>query len=115
MTDIQQDNIKDFAIAAFRYYGQRNNIDSPDKTVINAVERTMQHLNIENDIIALEGVRNTYCRLPQGKIRRGTITRSIIKAAYDMNVDERTLWRKLERSRKIFGEYYNSLLTENCQ
>ena len=71
---MQQDNIKDFAIAAFRYRGHLNDTDilSLEEVYINmAVTSTIRHLEIERDYIAIEGVKRVYYQLPLGNLKRG--------------------------------------------
>ena len=70
---MQQDNIKDFAIAAFRYRGHLNDTDilSLEEVYINmAVTSTIRHLDIERDYIAIEGVKRVYYQLPLGNLKR---------------------------------------------
>lgn len=69
---MQQDNIKDFAIAAFRYRGHLNDTDilSLEEVYINmAVTSTIRHLDIERDYIAIEGVKRVYYQLPLGNLK----------------------------------------------
>lgn len=110
---IHKDNIKDDAIAAFRAYGHGMR-DSEDPA-IEAVERTMLHLSIDDDTVALEGMRAVYFVLPLGVLKRGTISRAIVSASEEMHVDERRLYRKLARCRAMYHRYYKSLLTKKCQ
>lgn len=106
---MQQDNIKDFAIAAFRYRGHLKDTDilSLDEIYINmAVTSTIRHLEIERDYIAIEGVKRVYYQLPLGNLKRGLLTENTKRVAIDMHIEERTLWRHLARARNIFNCYY---------
>ena len=106
---MQQDNIKDFAIAAFRYRGHLNDTDivSLEEVYINmAVTSTIRHLDIERDYIAIEGVKRVYYQLPLGNLKRGLLTENTKRVAIDMHIEERTLWRHLARARNIFNCYY---------
>ena len=97
---MQQDNIKDFAIAAFRYRGHLNDTDilSLEEVYINmAVTSTIRHLEIERDY---------YYQLPLGNLKRGLLTENTKRVAIDMHIEERTLWRHLARARNIFNCYY---------
>ena len=109
---IPQDNIKDFATAAFRYYGHvtaDNIITADELTVILAVSLTIHHLRIDNDFIALEGIKRTYCILPLGNLKRGIMSDYVRRASYEMNVSESVLWSKLRRARTVFNQYYSLL------
>lgn len=120
---IQQDNIKDFAIAAFRYRGHMNGneiVTDDEATVILAVASTLHHLDVEREYIALEGIKQVYYKLPMGDLKRGMLSEYVRSAAYEMHVDERTLWRKLKRARTVFNRYHNkftdrklSVITQN--
>lgn len=114
---IQQDNIKDFAIAAFRHYGNidKNTFDSDSVTIALAVSSTIHHLKCEHDTIAVDGIRNVYFKLPQGNIKRGVMSSYIRRAAFDMNVSERVLWYSLQRARRVFNYYYNEFMTKTLQ
>lgn len=107
---IQRDNIKQLSIAAFRALG--NDDTNTNDIAIMAAERTIQHLEIEADDVAIEGLQRTYCNLPKGKLKYGTISHMIEDAAADMHVDTRRLYRKLARCRYIYSKYYERLLTK---
>ena len=92
---MQQDNIKDFAVAAFRFYGQalKNKIKPKDVTasdwdVFFAAALTVKHLQAAQDYDAAEGIRQVYFALPPGNLRRGTISNTVRRAAYDMHISE---------------------------
>lgn len=108
---IKKDNIKDFAILAFRYYGHHNaddeGIDVNEQNIINAVTNTFRHLKIENDVECVDVVKEIYCSLPLGNIRKGFISQKVIAVSNVMNMDGRTIWRKLRRARELFNAYYN--------
>lgn len=108
---IKKDNIKDFAILAFRYYGHRSvgNVatDTTEQKIISAVTDTFRHLKIENDIECVEVVEKIYCSLPLGNIRKGFISQRVVAVSNTMNMDGRTIWRKLRRARELFNAYYN--------
>lgn len=113
---IQQDNIKEYEIAAFRAYGHIDSIEEPtfeDTMTLWAVSSVIRHLKFDDDDIALKGVQEVYCKLPMGHIRRGTITNSVKRTAFDMFISESTLWSALNRARRLFNKYYRSLLHQN--
>lgn len=115
---IQQDNIKDFAIAAFRHYGhtkKSDTIDADTITVALAVSSTIHHLECEEDTVAIDGIKQVYFKLPQGNIKRGEMSSYVRRAAFDMNVSERTLWYELRRARRVFNYYYNEFMTKSLQ
>ena len=115
---IQQDNIKNFAIAAFRYRGHISNnetLTADDTMVLLAVASALHHLDVEHDYIAVEGVKQVYYKLPMGNIKRGVLSKRVKRAAYDMHIDESTLWRKLHRARTVFERYYEKFTSKNCQ
>lgn len=115
---IQQDNIKDFAIAAFRQYHYTRTTDVVDDetaAVILAVSSTLHHLKCERDTIAIDGIKQVYFKLPQGELKRGTLSNHVRRAAFDMNVSERVLWYKLRRARRTFRYYYNEFMTKSLQ
>lgn len=115
---IQQDNIKDFAIAAFRQYHYTRTTDVVDDetaAVILAVSSTLHHLKCERDTIAIDGIKQVYFKLPQGELKRGTLSNYVRRAAFDMNVSERVLWYKLRRARRTFRYYYNEFMTKSLQ
>ena len=110
---MQQDNIKDFATAAFRFYGQAlkkkinpGDFDAADFDIVLAASLTIRHLEAAKDFIAAEGIRQVYFDLPPGKLRRGVMSNTIRRAAYDMHISEGTLWNKLRHARMLFNEYY---------
>lgn len=106
---IQQNNIKDFSIAAFRYYGHRENENITGVTELQisaAVENTFRHLQIEDDSDCVKIVQQIYCALPLGNIRKGLISKYVVSVGTLMNMDERTIWRKLRRARELFNKYY---------
>ena len=108
---IPQDNIKDFAVAAFRYwaYVEKDSItDIAEYRAITSVNKTFAFLNEHGAHDCVELVKRVYCRLPAGNIRKGLITHNANRAANSMYIDTRTVWRKLRRARNIFKEYYGS-------
>lgn len=115
---IEQNNIKDFAIAAFRQYHYTRTTDVVDDetaAVILAVSSTLHHLKCERDAIAIDGIKQVYFKLPQGDLKRGTLSSYVRRAAYDMNVSERVLWYKLRRARRVFNYYHNEFMTKSLQ
>lgn len=107
---IQQDNIRDFAVAAFRHYGYiQGHTDkaAADRDVIKAAESTIKHLTVDGDTETVKLVRDIYCRLPSGKLHKNVITDRVNAAAADMSMDPRTVWRKLARARRLFYNYYD--------
>lgn len=115
---IQQDNIKDFAKAAFRFQGHltaNTKIDTDELAVVLAVSSTIHHLQIEDDAIAVEGVKRVYYTLPLGNIKRGLISSRVRYVAAELNVDESVLWRRLRRARYIFNCYYKKFTLQNRQ
>lgn len=115
---IEKNNIKDFAIAAFRQYHYTRTTDVVDDetaAVILAVSSTLHHLKCERDTIAIDGIKQVYFKLPQGDLKRGTLSSYVRRAAYDMNVSERVLWYKLRRARRVFNYYHNEFMTKSLQ
>lgn len=115
---IEQNNIKDFAIAAFRHYHNTRKTDITDAetaAVVLAVSSTLHHLKCEHDTIAIDGIKQVYFKLPQGDLKRGTLSSYVRRAAFDMNVSERVLWYKLRRARRTFQYYYNEFMTKSLQ
>lgn len=116
---MQQDNIKDFAVAAFRLYG--NNVDSDPQTpddqgIINAVKATLSHLAVNGDYTTIAAVKDVYCQLPCGYVKKGTISAAVQAAATAHHADARTIWRKLKYARQLFKQYYkDKTLTQSCQ
>lgn len=115
---IQQDNLKDFAVAAFRYYSNldmENSVDSDSVIIALAVSSTIHHLKCEHDTIAVDGIKYVYFKLPKGNIKRGVMSSYIRRAAFDMNVSERVLWYGLCRAKRVFSYYYNEFMTKTLQ
>lgn len=115
---IEQNNIKDFAIAAFRYRGHIDvdSITSDDElTVVLAVSSTVRHLQIEQDTIAVEGIKRVYYNLPLGNIKRGVMSNRVRRVAYDMHISESVLWRGLRHARYVFNRYYKEFTSQNRQ
>lgn len=112
---MQQDNIKDFAVAAFRLYG--NDPQSPDEPgIINAVRATFSHLAVNGDNMTITVVKEVYCRLPCGYVKKGTISAAVQASATAHHADARTIWRKLKYARQLFNQYYKGeTLTKSCQ
>lgn len=107
---MRQDNIKNYAVAAFRYYGHmRDGDDVPpeDTNTISAVISTREHLRVEEDVETLTLIDKVYGSLPSGRLHRNVITHKVLAAAEEMNMDARTVWRKLARARKLFFAYYS--------
>lgn len=105
----EQNNIKDFAIAAFRYYGHIDKHIKPTESemfIIIAAALTIKHFKIEYDDMAIEGIKQVYYKLPMGNVKRGVMSNCVRKAAYDMNISESALWRKLRVVRDVFNRYY---------
>lgn len=112
----EQNNIKDFAIAAFRYYGHIDKNVNPTESeigIILAAASTIHHLEIENDNIAIESIKRVYYNLPLGNVKRGVMSNRVKQAAYDMNINESVLWRKLRNARYIFNCYYKEFTSKN--
>lgn len=108
---IQQDNIRDFAVAAYRYYAyvhSNNNIKDKDYDVLTAVEHTIKHLKVDGEIETVKLIEDIYCTLPKGKIHKNVITDRVNAAANKYCMDPRTVWRKLARARKLFKSYYEN-------
>lgn len=106
---IQQDNIKDFATAAFRHYAHTKHskaLDVDDITIIIAISSTIHHLECEHDTIALAGIRQVYFKLPKGNLKRGEMSSYVRRTALDIHVSESLLWNKLRRARQTFNYYY---------
>lgn len=109
---MQQDNIKDFAIAAFRFYAHRKKqkgLSENDLIILQAVERTLEYLEVDGDLVALEGIHRVYFALPEGKLKSNVMTNTVRRAAAEMFSSEGTVWNKLRRARKLFNEYYKLL------
>lgn len=107
---IEQNNIKDFAIAAFRQYHNTRKTDITDAetaAVILAVSSTLHHLKCERDTIAIDLIKQVYFKLPQGNLKRGTLSNCMRRAAEDISVHESTLWYKHRRIKSVFKYYYN--------
>lgn len=108
---MQQNNIKTFEVAAFRYYGHyisgKITADADDP-IIRAAKQTLSHLEAQDEHECTELVIQIYCRLPLGNISKGVITHRVNHAAAQMHMDARTVWRKLHRARDVFQRYYKS-------
>ena len=114
---MQQDNIKNFAIAAFRFYGhrkQQTSLSENDFTVLFAVSLTLKHLEVDGDQVALAGIRLVYFGLPSGRLKSNVMTNSVRRAAAQMHSSEGTVWNKLRRARILFDKYYKLLLKEKA-
>lgn len=108
---IQQDNIRDFAVAAYRHYGyvhSNNKINNIDHDVIDAVEHSIKHLKVDGDTETVNLIVDVYGTLPAGRLHRNVITHRVNAAATKYCMDPRTVWRKLARARKLFRLYYEN-------
>lgn len=101
-----QDNIKDFTIAAFRLYGHRDAATAADNAIIKAVEETITYLTVNGSADAVNIVCRVYCDLPLGKLRKGEVSARVETVASELYISERSVWRRLARARRIFGQYY---------
>lgn len=102
-----QDNIKDFAVAAFRLYGHRSEAAEPaDEEIIKAVGDTIKHLTINGDADTVNIVCRVYCDLPLGKLRKGEVSARVETVASELYISERNVWRRLALAQRIFGQYY---------
>ncbi len=106
---MEQDNIKNYAVAAFRYYGHISDISGvppEDGDTIDAVISVRRHLRVEGDAETITLIDKVYGSLPNGRLHRNVITHRVNAAAEEMNMDARTVWRKLARARRLFFAYY---------
>ncbi len=112
---IQQDNIRDFAVAAFRHYGHtRSGTRDPDSCAeVEAAASTIKHLRVEGETETVRLIERVYCSLPLGKLKRNAVAYRVNAAASEMNMDARTVWRKLAKARRLFYAYFRSV-TESC-
>lgn len=110
---MQQDNIRDFAIAAFRAYGhkRKDNTFTPEEhDIFTAVAWTFKDLRNENKTLAIMSIKKVYCSIPMGKMKRGTIQSLVNKAASDLIADERTIKRGLSQGKRIFNKHYSRII-----
>lgn len=104
---IQQDNIRDHAVAAFRQYGHNKHAERCAE--IEAASLAIKHLTVDGDIETVQLIERVYCSLPLGKLKRNAVTHRVAAAAVEMNMDVRTVWRKLAKARRLFNAYLRSV------
>ncbi len=107
---IQCDNIRNFAIAAFRAYGHidelQDDITLDDFVALWAARQTIMHFINEGKVEIVEAINKVYCELPLGHLQSQTITMSVIHTANDMYKSDSTIWKYLKQSCKMFNKYY---------
>lgn len=111
---MQQDNIRDFAIAAFRAYGHKKGnqeLTREEHDIFTAVAWTFRDLQTENKTIAIMAIKKVYCTIPFGKMQKGTIKQLTSRAAFDLHADESTIKRGLSRGKRLFNKHYARIIS----
>ena len=80
-----------------------------DSLRLLAVYDTLRILRAEGNTEAEEAVRAVYFSGLGKAPRKNDITYAVLRFAFEKNIDERTVWRRLEQAKKL----YNSLLKES--
>lgn len=111
---MQQDNIRDFAIAAFRAYGHKKDnhiLTCEEHDVFTAITWTFRDLQSEKKTIAIMSIKKVYCAIPLGKMRKGTIRHLTSRAASELHADESTIKRGLSRGKRLFNKHYARIVS----
>ena len=67
-----------------------------------AVFDTLRLLELSGDALALRAVREIYFATAKKKIRANEITLRVRRLAYEEHCDDRTIYRHLEKSRRVW-------------
>ena len=67
-----------------------------------AVFDTLRLLELDGDLLALRAVREIYFATAKKKLRANEITLRVRRLAYEEHCDDRTVYRRLEKARRIW-------------
>ncbi len=113
---MKKNNIRDYTVAAFRYYSsvlrnggsslpENSRLASACLLDLAAMEKTVRDLKkdeLGKDI--LRAVETVYFPMPEREIKKGEISSRVIKASMDLHTAEPTIYRYLNKASVIFAE-----------
>lgn len=115
---MKKDIMKEKAAQAFRSYARLSlcNTSSAleilcrirgicgERTALDmlAVLDTLRLLELDGDTLAIRAVRDIYFATAKKKLRANEITLRVRRLAYEAHCDDRTVYRRLEKARRVW-------------
>lgn len=113
---MNKDNICDYTISMFRFYAQMGEPDAvkieqlregrklPDILDLEAVNRTLNILEDQQDYLAIAAVKDIYFTAAQRRLYKSEISQRVIKFTLENYISERIVWKCLNKARRIAAE-----------